>query len=493
VSTQLNFLLNQGLRYIHGGNLDGAELILKQIIKVQPSHSEALRLLGVIAIQKNDYQLALHRLDGSLTSNRRNWIAYSNKGNVLLILGDAEGAIKAHKKAIEINPQYAEAYNNLGNALLSIYEFQQAIDNFRLALKFEPNNYDFKINLGNAYFSGNFYDEAINAYMQVLEIDPHNASAHFYLAQIYLLKMQFDFGWDEYEWRWLSKENSSKLLISSKELWHGQPFEGVLYIWAEQGIGDQILYASLFSELRNLPQKKIISVENKLIPIFERSFTDFKFIEKEATLPECQYDYHVPLSSLGRFFRKSKNDFIGAANNYLIANKEIARSPRGYKSLCEKKLCGISWKSSNKSLGAQKSIALMDLSEILKLENVEFVNLQYGDISTEVAHVNKALDIKIDSVQDVDLYEDMDGALGLIDACDIILTTSNSTAHLAGALGKEVLLLLPFSVGRFWYWHDIDGISLWYPSVRVFKQEQQGDWSKPIQAAKAYLENRFGI
>ena len=135
----------------------------------------------------------------------------------------------------------------------------------------------------------------------------------------------------------------------------------------------------------------------------------------------------------------------------------------------------------------------MDLSEILKLENVEFVNLQYGDISTEVAHVNKALDIKIDSVQDVDLYEDMDGALGLIDAFDIILTTSNSTAHLAGALGKEVLLLLPFSVGRFWYWHDIDGISLWYPSVRVFKQEQQGDWSKPIQAAKAYLENRFGI
>jgi len=119
--------------------------------------------------------------------------------------------------------------------------------------------------------------------------------------------------------------------------------------------------------------------------------------------------------------------------------------------------------------------------------------LQYGDVSSELQDVSSALNTRINYIQGVDLFEDIDGILGLINACDIILTTSNSTAHLAGGLGKEVLLLLPFSVGRFWYWRDIDGISVWYPSVKVFKQERQDDWSKPIQAVKAYLGNRFGV
>jgi ADP-heptose:LPS heptosyltransferase len=87
-------------------------------------------------------------------------------------------------------------------------------------------------------------------------------------------------------------------------------------------------------------------------------------------------------------------------------------------------------------------------------------------------------------------FNDIDGVLSIISACDLIITTSNSTAHLAGALGKETLLLTPYSVGKFWYWQDIDGVSLWYPSVRVFPQTKQGDWVTPINSMKAYLEKR---
>jgi ADP-heptose:LPS heptosyltransferase len=96
------------------------------------------------------------------------------------------------------------------------------------------------------------------------------------------------------------------------------------------------------------------------------------------------------------------------------------------------------------------------------------------------------------SLDEIDLFEDVDGALSIISACNIVVTSSNSTAHLAGALGKETLLIVPYSVGRFWYWHAINGKSIWYPSVTVFEQEHQGDWSAPVKAVKQYLESRFG-
>lgn len=493
MSSQLDFLLFQALQFLQSGNLNGSELLLKQVVKNKPNHSEALRLLGVIAAQEGNNALALERVEQALISNWRNEFAHSNKGNILLSLDRPIDAIEAYKRSIKINPNYAEAYSNLGNGLQAIGDYTQAIECYQRALKMEPGNLDFKLNLGNAYSRMNLYDKATQIYEEIINLNPSDPGAHFYLAQIQLFLGNFQAGWLEYEWRWLSKENDSKPLKTTRQAWRGEPFEGSLYIWAEQGIGDQILHASMLPELRKFPQKKIISVEKKLLSIFKRSFPDFEFIDRTSDLPSDTYDQHIPIASLGKFFRKSKNDFPSLMNNYLVANKEIFGISKGDESSSKNKLCGISWKSTNKTLGKQKSLALMDLSGILELKNIDFVNLQYGDTAAEVSNASSVLDTKIINVQDVDLYEDIDSVLGIIDVCDIILTTSNSTAHLAGGLGKEVLLLLPFSVGRFWYWHDVDGISLWYPSIRVFKQEQQGDWSKPIQAVKAYLENRFGV
>ena len=493
MSSQLDFLHLQALQLLQSGNLSGSELLLKQIVKNKPNHSEALRLLGVIAAQQGNNLLALERVEEALLANRRNGVAHSNKGNILLSLDHPIEAIEAYKRAIKLTPNYAEAHSNLGNGFQVIGDYSQAIECYQRALKMEPSNLDFKLNLGNAYSRMNSYEKATQIYEEIINLNPSNPSAHFYLAQIQLFLGKFQAGWMEYEWRWLTIENDSKPLKTSRQAWQGESFEGCLYIWAEQGIGDQILHASMLPELRKFPQKKIISVEKKLLPIFKRSFPDFEFIDKATFLPEHEYDQHIPIANLGKFFRNNKNDFIDAEKNYLVANEQIIYRARDGESLGGKKLCGISWKSTNKSLGKQKSIALMDLSELLKIKNVDFINLQYGDTAAEIRNVNSALDIKINDVQDIDLYEDIDSVLGLIDACDIILTTSNSTAHLAGGLGKEVLLLLPFSVGRFWYWHDIDGVSLWYPSIRVFKQEKQGDWSKPIEAAKKYLESRFAI
>jgi ADP-heptose:LPS heptosyltransferase len=159
----------------------------------------------------------------------------------------------------------------------------------------------------------------------------------------------------------------------------------------------------------------------------------------------------------------------------------------------DKIICGISWKSINAKVGDSKSICLDDLLPILKLEKTYPVNLQYGEVQSEIEALNQFHQISINSFSSIDKYDDIDSLVALIDSCSYIVTTSNTTAHLSGALGKETLLLLPFSVGKFWYWHHQEGRSIWYPSVRIFQQKQDGDWSEPIKQIKTLLEEKIAI
>jgi len=489
---QLEFLLHKAMNYLESGNLGGSELLLKQILKKTPENSEAWRLLSVVAAKQEDYELALMRIEKSLLANKRNAIAHSNRGNILLSMGQLTASIEAYKVAIKLEPNYAEVYSNLGNALQVMNDYQQAIDFYKRAIEIDHSNPEFIVNLGNAYSRLGLWWNAITAYRSAIDWDPNNSKAHFYLSLAEFSLGNFYTGWAEYEWRWLSKEVNSPPLKTSKPAWDGQFFDGCLFIWSEQGIGDQILHASILQDLTHFPQKKIISVEKKLLTIFKRSFPDYQFVDKNEHIPEHQYDYHLPLGSLGKFFRNSTESFKNnTAKNYLKPDKNLTESLKLSGPLGGRKLCGLSWKSSSVSVGRKKSMNLIELVEILALKNIAFLNLQHGDNYSEVQAVEEALSINIINAHEVDLYEEMDHVLSMIDACDIILTTSNSTAHMAGALGKEVILLLPYSVGKIWYWFDVDGMSLWYPSVTILKQEIQGDWSYPIRTAKALLEAKF--
>jgi hypothetical protein len=278
--------------------------------------------------------------------------------------------------------------------------------------------------------------------------------------------------------------------MTPKPTWKGDHSPGRLLIWAEQGIGDQILYGSMFNELNSLPQENIIFLNSKLIPIFRRSFPKFIFLEGDEVYREDLYDEQIAIGSLGQFFRKELGDFKNTAYPYLIDDPIKTQRIKSSPPFSNQKTCGISWRSANQKLGKDKSVSLEDLLPILSTDAMQFVNLQYGDTAEEVASLQEKHQQSLYSVPEIDIFNDIDGVLSIISACDLIITTSNSTAHLAGALGKETLLLTPYSVGKFWYWHDIDGVSLWYPSVRVFPQTTQGEWADPINAIKAYLEKR---
>lgn len=494
MSSQINFLLDQALRYLRSGNLNSAELLLKQIIKAKSNHSEALRLYSVICSQKGEHNQALDLIQKAIAVDKRNGIAYSTQGNILQNLGLTLEAISSHEKAIKLAPAYAEAYSNLGNSLQDLGEINKAIDSYHKAIAIEENNPEFFFNLGNAYWKLDLLEKSRCSYEKAIFLAPAHANSIHSLAHLDLREFNFSQGWRRYEARWNANEDSRPIAIAtSKPKWDGSPRDNRLLVWAEQGIGDQILYGSMLRDLKKYPQTKIISVDRKLVSIFKRLFPSFQVIDKNEELPDEFYDEQIPIGSLGQFLRPDIQSFNFPNSKYIPLSERSHLDSRLEKYFGGRINCGISWSSNRAKLGKNKSISLNELDPILKIGSLNFINLQYGDVKNEILTINPQLETPIQIVEEVDLYDDIEGLKSIIDACDIVITTSNTTAHLAGMSGKETLLFLPMGNSRFWYWHDIDGVSLWYPSIRVFKQEKLGDWSAPIQAVKAYLEKRFEI
>ena len=255
-------------------------------------------------------------------------------------------------------------------------------------------------------------------------------------------------------------------------------------IWAEQGVGDEILFSGMFPEIAQVLPHCLIEIDRRLLPLYQRSMPKVTFVPRNEPINEDQFDSHYPAGSLGQHFRRSLADFKPERPSYLVADQTRAQQIRA--SLCPngERLVGLSWHSKNLKFGQAKSLTLEQLLPVLQIPGVRFVNLQYGAVADEIASLRANHGIEIAQCDSVDNFSDLDGLAALIEACDLVLTISNTTTHLAGALGKKTLLLLSFGNGLLWYWsNEQAGHSLWYPSVQIVKQTQVANWQEPINAA----------
>lgn len=318
---QLNFLLNKALQYIQSRNLDAAALVLKQIVKNKPNHSEAFRLLAFIASQQGKNEIASGEIKKAISADKRNGLAYSNQGNIQLNMGMTFEAIASYEMAIKLMPAYAEAYSNLGNAYQELNEISKAIDLYKKAISIDQNNPEFFCNLGNAFWKIDSLKDARESYDRSLELAPNHANSLHNLSHLDLREFNFTQGWNRYESRWfVDGQDTPKSISTSKPLWDGEPRANRLLIWGEQGIGDQILYSSMLNSLDQYPQAKIVSVDKKLVHIFQRSFPNIKILDKDIEIPEEFYDEQIPMASLGKFFRPDIKSFKNARYPYLLVN-----------------------------------------------------------------------------------------------------------------------------------------------------------------------------
>jgi len=296
------------------------------------------------------------------------------------------------------------------------------------------------------------------------------------------LKLQdFEAGWSLYEWRWKRTEAFSNPLQSSKPLWKPSKKQRVL-LWCEQGVGDEVMFASLIPDIYSSSSKLIVLTDKRLIPLFRRSFPDdIDFRPSNEVVSETEYDSQISMGSVPLHFRQSIDSFKHSAQGWLSASTVKAKNLRSQLlSDDSETLIGISWNTTAHHNGAQnRLIPLNQIAQMLHAPKVRLVSLQYGDFVNEVKKLSTDYGIKVAQVTEIDNMNDIDGLAALISACDQIVSIDNITVHLAGALGKETKVFLPYACD--WRWGQSSQDSYWYDSVQLYRQIIISDWEHVIK------------
>ncbi len=416
--------------------------------------------------------------------------AWSNLCNALRAAGNPGEAASAGARAVALEPQSAGVWSNYGCALMEHGEIAQSLDAHRQALEIEPGDARLQYNHGLALERDRRYPVAIAAYRRALSIEPDFPAAGMRLACTLLTIGNFSEGWPEYEWRWREKDAPPKR--HDFKPWAGERTPGRrLLLWGEQGVGDELIYSSMIGELADAGMKLTLEIDPRLVRLMQRSFPQVAVVPR--TDPPCiaavSFDCQAPLGSLGRWLRPSFGAFP-AHGGYLRADPERTRQfAQRLRHPGQSRVVGISWRSANRDIGAVKSSPLADWEALLKTPGCRFVDLQYGDTAQEREAAGRQ-GLSLARMEEVDLLNDIEGLAALCGACDLVITVSNVTAHVAGALGKPVWLLAPAAYGRFWYWFPGRDDSPWYPSMRLFTQRSAGDWRETLERVREALVAR---
>jgi Tfp pilus assembly protein PilF len=433
------------------GRLAEAEAAYQRILAGDPAHAEALIFLGVIANQRGRHHDALRLIDRALEANPRSAIALVNRGVVLLALQRPEEALESFDHALEIRPDYAEAVAKRGNALRSLRRPREALLCYEKARTLRPD-----------------YDEA-----------------RWSESMCRLLMGDFENGWRQYEWRWKQRDYQRDRREFSQPLWLGeQEVAGrTILLHAEQGFGDTIQFCRYATLLATRGARVILEVQPPLKSLLARLSGPAVVLGAGEALPD--FDLHCPLMSLPLACGTTL-ETVPAAECYLTADRERVAVWSARLGSTARPRVGLVW-SGNRAHGNDyaRSIALAELLERLDGSGAAFVSLQ-KDVRP---HDRATLAVRPDVLHCGDELRDFDDTAALIESMDLVISVDTSVAHLAGALGKPVWVLLPYAPDWRWLLERED--SPWYPTARLFRQARSGDWDGVLSAVTGALAD-FG-
>lgn len=467
--------------YIALGEYERAILCYEQALKLSPKSIKLLRkkIEALVISGKLDHSLKI--CNEAILNINDNSDLYLSRGSIFHKQGKFESAIESYDEAIKLNPKNAEAFINKANSLENILKFNEAISCAEQAIRIKPDSSLAYFNLGVSAMQLRLFDLSMESFNKAIEIQPNTPKYEFAKATLFLLFGNFKKGWALWESRWkLDKLFSPKLDESNHQLWTGER-KAKLLIWAEQGVGDQIMYSALIPDLSKICSDLVAQVEPRIVTLLNRSMGHIcTFYPDNKSLP-VKYDKHISLGSLCQYLRNDEKDFESSRYGFLkddqVKTKKIRKD---LLSLSKKnnKICGISWRSSNPKFGNRKSIVLKDFLGALSLDGYTYLSLQYGDTEDEIKEVKNKLNIDVISYQNVDNFNDLDGLTSLIQACDNVISVDNITCQISGALGKETHMLLAYGSNWIWMVDRID--SPWYDSITIYRQDINDTWTNVI-------------
>jgi len=397
--------------------------------------------------------------------------------------GKFDDAVTALGLALSLQPNYDSAYANLGAVLLDQGKAEAALEACLRAVAVNPHMVIGQCNLGATYKAMNRLDEAEVAFRQALALQPDLPEPHFGLAQILLLKGQLHAGWPEYEWRWKLRDYGWLKALHgdfAQPRWQGESLDGkTILVYAEQGLGDTMQFARFLPEVAARGGSIILAVQPPLVTLLSRlpGITVIPLDRK----PLPPFDVYLPLLSLPHLLN-THLEGIPAQIPYLNADPALVERWRariggtGFK-------VGIVWAGNPTQRGDRlRSPHLAAMLPLFAVEGVDFISLQLGAGRADIA-ANPLPPNVLDLGPEI---TDFDDTAAIMASLDLVITSCTAPLHLAGALGIPVWALIPFAPHCFWMLDRTD--SPWYPTLRLFRQEQAGhDWSGPTGRIAAEL------
>ncbi len=458
------------------GRASEARHLLDRAAALEPGNASVLTDLGNVCQLLGQHEVAANLFAQALRANPSLAPAASNLGVCLMKLQRFDKALGAFDRAIELLPRDPSFLANRGTALRRLGRTEEALLSFEKALACEPSSVGALFGRALCILESGRLEEAVIAFDEVVRHDARHWEARFHRGLTRLMLGHWGSGWESFRFRMKRPELARSIASTSRPSWQPGEGAGSVLVWAEQGIGDQILGASMLGQFREHAPQLIVQVDRRLVPLLSRSLPEIEFVPCDTQVDEKFYGSHLPMGDLGRWVRGSLKAF-DSAQPFLRADLQRSTQLRQELGIPPgKALCGLSWMSTRDGrIGEDKSLPLETFAPLLSNPKLLFVNLQYGDTREEVARLAQTRGLELLQCRTVDNHADLDDLAALIQACDRVVTTSNSTAHLAGGLGVPTELLVPSMGKRLWYWcHTHHQRSLWYPSISIHELIETG-------------------
>jgi tetratricopeptide (TPR) repeat protein len=459
------------------GQPEAAVKCYEKALAIKSNYAEAHSNLGVTLQELGQLDAAVKSYEKALAIKPDYADAHYNLGVTLQELGQLDAAVKSYGKALAIKPDYADAHYNLGVTLQELDLLDAAVKSYEQALAIKPDYTEAHSNLGITHRDLGHLGTAINCYKKALAISPDHAVAKWNLSLSQLVTGNFKEGWKNYESR-LKKKDFKQERHYSQPLWGSSSLVGkTLFLYPEQGIGDMIQFIRYVKVLSTKTTKIIVECPKSLHQLFSTIPEINVLVTKGDALPH--FDYHVPLLSLPKILKTTiKTIPVDIPYLFLEKNNErpVNTQPRALN-------IGIVWAgNSAHNNDKNRSVDLSFFSAIMNIHNTQFYSLQVGDRRDDLNQEDFASHI-IDAGKHLGHYAE---TATVINQLNLIITVDTSVAHLAGAMGKPVWVLLPFASDWRWLLERYD--SPWYPTMRLFRQQSRGDWESVFNEVHKALE-----
>lgn len=524
------FLTNLGLYFGAIGDYDKAREIYKQALEHAPDNVDAEQNLAAIS-PEDQLEEALEKLLTILPKSKDRVKALRSIASITLKLGRTvealdyiqqvmaltpkdpyvltlfaqalttlkryDDAITYVEAAISIDPLYCDAYVCYGeiHKELTDYEFSTAC--YAQALTLKPGDTNIITNIGVVLYQMGHLEKAEEAFQRVFEVNPNSPLAHYNYAFLLLMKGRAKEGWEEYSWRYQVQGfwASSPLRHFPQPKWNGEPLKGKrILLWAEQGLGDEILFANTIPDVLNEGGEVHIECAARLKNLFQHSFPKSVVHEsqyKAAETGEDHFDYHIALPDLCALYRTKVDDFPSAEGFLKADAARVASLRMRLNAISDRPKIGISWRSMVTTHFRQLSYAhIKELAPIFDIKGVDFINLQYGDCKDELADIQKHFGIELHDWDDIDLKDDQEQLAALMKNMDVVIGPANAPSQLAGALGVPTCLFLP---SHAWTMLGTEGMP-WFPTMKTFiKAAPEDTWEEPFSRIAAEIHDHLGL